>query len=465
MNNLIKLLFVLAFIIPKSENSNAQSPPAYIADSLQAILDNALPSDFSNPGGVLGVVVPGEWSWFGASGNAIAGITAGHPLTIAQPNTRFRAGSVTKSLVATCILKLEQDGILSIDDPIETYLRASLFNDTIAPSNTITIKQLLNHTSGVANAADNVSCQLDILSDLLASHSLEEAIWCGASQGELFPPGSSWEYSNTNYSILAMIIENVSGMSYSNYLNQTIVTPLSLINTEIPSTDEISGDHMGCYWFMGSDWFDMTIIDPTVYTGWADVVSNTSDLLTYHQALLSGSIINSTQLDKMKNIDAMADNYGLGMEFNSVDFTSYYGHYGEVANTNGMFFCELTSDLAPNGYYFVYNFNTQGVPMITEVDRPIYHLLKGDLGLADKDDTHLSVYPNPTTHSCTVEFPYCVTNATISLRDLSGRMILSENLLPGTTQTELDLHKIFKGVYYLELENNGKRYLERLIVH
>jgi D-alanyl-D-alanine carboxypeptidase len=211
-------------------------------------------------------------------------------------------------MVSTCILKLEEDGMLSIDDPIDLYLRPTLINDTINASSTITIKNLLNHTSGIANSAANNSCQLNILSNLTASHTLEEAVYCGSSQGELFSPGTDWTYSNTNYTLLAMIIQELTGMTYSDYISQTIFTPMGMTSTEIPTTDEINGDHMGCYWNIMGNWTDLTIIDATTYAGWADVVSNTHDLTLFMDSLLNWAIIGQVQLDKMKTIDPVATN-------------------------------------------------------------------------------------------------------------------------------------------------------------
>ena len=283
-------------------------PPQNISDGLQQLLDNALPGNFSNPGAVLGVVMPGQWAWYGATGNAISGTTSGFPATNAQPDTRYRVGSITKLMVSTCILKLEEDGMLSIDDPIDLYLRPTLINDTINASSTITIKNLLNHTSGIANSAANNSCQLNILSNLTASHTLEEAVYCGSSQGELFSPGTDWTYSNTNYTLLAMIIQELTGMTYSDYISQTIFTPMGMTSTEIPTTDEINGDHMGCYWNIMGNWTDLTIIDATTYAGWADVVSNTHDLTLFMDSLLNWAIIGQVQLDKMKTIDPVATN-------------------------------------------------------------------------------------------------------------------------------------------------------------
>lgn len=445
--------------------SNAQTAPVLISDSLQSIFDASLPSKFTNSGGVIGIVVPGKWSWYSSSGKAIAGITAGHPMTLATPSTQFRVGSITKSMVATCILKLEQSGVLSIEDPINLYLRPTLITDTIASSDIVRIRHLLNHTSGIANSGDNSSCQTDVLTNPLNSRSLEYAINCGASLGEIFPPGFAWAYSNTNYSILAMIIENVTGQTYRDYLTQNIITPLGLTQTEIPTTDQIVNPHMGCYWNIGS-WVDLTIINPTTYTGWADVVSTTSDLLIYYNSLLSGGLINAAELAKMKTIDPAAFGYGLGMDFYTIAGIDYYGHYGEVANTSGMMFANTSSIIAPNGYYISYNYNTQGVDMQNLLDVPVFQLLNSNYSGVDeaKNYTLLHIFPVPAKEYCTIEISNCAEDMMLVVTDMLGRELFISEISSGTKNIHLNLKEYDKGVYLVNLIGKNSSTTRKLIV-
>ena len=97
MKSIFKPLILSLALFSYSLYINAQGPPTAIANALQNITDNALPAQLSNSGVVLGVYVPGEWSWQGASGYAINGMTAGQPAVLAQPNSKFRTGSITKT--------------------------------------------------------------------------------------------------------------------------------------------------------------------------------------------------------------------------------------------------------------------------------------------------------------------------------------------------------------------------------
>jgi D-alanyl-D-alanine carboxypeptidase len=390
------LLLIYAF------TCKSQVAPQYIQDGLQAILDNSLPSD-PNPGAVLTVYVPGQWTWSGASGYAISGETVGTSATLAQPSDYFRVGSISKTFASVCILQLEEAGLLDIDDTIGLYLRPTLVNDTIQSSTPVSIRQLLTHTSGIANSADNVTCQQDALSDLTRFFSIEENIECGASQGEMFNPGSSWYYSNTNYAILAMIIQNVTGQDYWDYVSDSIITPTGLSNTLIPTTDEIQGSYMGCYWDLGGATIDMSIVDPSLYKGWAEMVSTTSDLTLYFEALNNGELIHDTTFAKMLTINAPATYYSLGLEQYHTALLDSWGHSGSVGNTSGMFFVDISTTDFPDGYYIAYNHTYEGVDIYNQMDVPVLNFMYNyavDVNKEQKDK--FQIYPNPSNGFFTV---------------------------------------------------------------
>ena len=460
-NSILKTgLLAATFLI--GGNVQAQNPPQAIADSLQYILDNSLPSTYAQSGAVMSVHVPGKWTWNGSAGNGISGNTVGQVITTATPTTKFRVGSITKTMVATCIMLLEEQGLIGLQDPIINHLRPTMVNDTIQSSDTVRVLHLLNHTSGIANAADNMTCQQDVLANPLNSHSLEEAVYCGASQGEVFPPGFVWGYSNTNYTLLAMIIENLTGMSYEAYLTQEIITPLGLTNTEVPTTNQINGDHMGCYWNIGQ-WIDLTIINPTTYTGWADVVSNTEDLLTFYKALRDGNIVTQASLTKMMTIDPASYDYGLGLDFYQVGGDWYFGHYGEVANSSAMMYADVQTIVAPNGYYISYNFNVQGVDMGNVIDVPVYDLLHNDALSTNELEVvkEYSIYPNPSKDVFFLSGDLS-QQVICKVYDLSGKLVQTEVL--GQGQNKLNCDNLAKGVYTLAIVSENKIETHKLIL-
>lgn len=455
--------FALALFFSCSFLIKAQTPPQFVADSLQAILNRALPTNFPQSGCIMRVESPGQWVWEGAVGSAIAGITSGQPQTTATPQHQFRVGSITKMMVATCILKLEQQGLLNINKAINFYLRPSLVNDTIAASDTVRIRHLLNHTSGIDNSANNTSCQMNVLSNLLASHSLEEAVYCGASQGEIAAPGLVWAYSNTNYSLLAMIIEKVTGMPYQQYITQNLFIPLNLNNTFIPTTPQIPPAHMGCYWNLGT-WTDLTVINATAYTGWADVVSTTSDLIKFYKELKAGNIISSTELATMYTIDAASFGYGMGLDFWTFSGTNYVGHYGEVANTNGLFFGDIVSPLAPNGFYISYNFNVQGADMQATLDNPVITFLKNTTtGVKENNRPTFSIYPNPAKDILYLDASSHVLNE-VYIFDVYGKRVKQIDVKAQQKTIEIEVDNFCSGIYFITISSNEGTQTQKFII-
>lgn len=450
--------FGLNFIV-KSQNA-----PSFYADSLQSILDHSLRNDFPNGGAIMEVYVPGKWKWSSATGFAISGTTNGQAQTQANANDYFRVGSITKMMIATCILKLQDQGLLNIEDPISNYLRSTLVNDTINSSATVKIRHLLNHTSGIDNSAANNACQADVLNNPLGYHSLEDAIYCGASQGEIFPPEFAWAYSNTNYSILAMIINNVSGMDYKDYLNQTIFSPLNLTHTSVPTTNQISQSHMGCYWNIGQ-WIDLTIINPSTYSGWADVVSTTDDLVKFYEGLRNGNIITPTSFALMQTMFPGTYDYGLGYDHYTISGVTYDGHYGEVANTSGLFFANTTSETAPNGYYIAYNFSTQGADMTNKIDAPVLALLNSTFNNTKTlvNNSNTKVYPNPSNDKLNITSSQKMDD--ISIINELGQVIYHINPNSSIYNIDLKNNNIEKGIYILKCNSKDSIYTEKIIVN
>lgn len=465
--------YILLFAFALTCNTAfAQTAPQALANDLQSILDNALPNE-QGAGGVLGVHVPGQWSYYTASGNAISGTTAGQSATMATPTTKFRVGSISKIFTSISILQLHESGALDINDPISSYLRASLVNDTIPNGPSITVKHLLNHTSGLGDAAANDSCQQDALNDLTRHFSLEENIFCG-SQFAALPPDIMFSYSNTNYALLAMIIEEVSGVSYAQYITDNIITPLGLTDTYIPdgNEDEIATAHMGCYWWLvpGTYLADLTILDASLYTGWANVVSTTADLISFYEALRNDQLVGSATVAMMFTANSPSTWYGMGTELLEISGTDYQGHSGEVANTSGLYFCPISTTEFPDGYYISYNFNYQGVPFTTDVDVPVYNLMSNYATGLETMETQLfvsDVYPNPATDQTTLEInSNDNAAATLSILDLSGKQVTAPRQVQinsGNNRTRVDLSDVQQGVYVIVLTTADRSYNGRIV--
>ena len=130
----------------------------------------------------------------------------------------------------------------------------------------------------------------------------------------------------------------------------------------------------------------------------------------------------------MKSIDPASFDYGFGLDFYVLGDHSYYGHSGEVANSSSMFYSELNSDLAPQGYYVSYNFNIQGANMPELIDIPVYDLLNQNLSMITgiKKDPKVNVYPNPADTKLTLQTHQ--NNIRYILTDAFGQKVMSSEL-------------------------------------
>jgi CubicO group peptidase (beta-lactamase class C family) len=254
-----------------------------------------------------------------------------------------------------------------------------------------------------------------------------------------------------------MIIEEVTNQSYSSFLNQSIITPLNLTNTTIQPDSQIPTPHMGCYWDIGS-WIDLTIINSTTYTGWADITSTTEDLITFHTSLLNGDIINESQLTRMKTINSAANNYGMGMEFHQTNSINYYGHYGEVANTSALFFVDISSLLAPNGYFISYNYNTQGANT-TAINSQVINILNQYLSTPIGESNNYTLSPNPTSETCTISLKESSEDRSVAIYDIKGSLIYANSIQANTNNLKLSLSHLEKGIYFLKIQNSTTQHL------
>ncbi len=166
-------------------------------------------------------------TWKAAAG--VANLETGQPLT---PDMRFRAGSIMKSFVATVVLQLVEEGKLDLDDPLPKILPAAIC-ESFEHGSSITLRQLLSHTSGIPDWLTPKVLE-DIVSDLLKIRTPEHYVEIAGSLPTVFAPGESWQYSNTNYNLIGMVIEGTTGRPWRREIEDRILGPLGLANTFLP---------------------------------------------------------------------------------------------------------------------------------------------------------------------------------------------------------------------------------------
>jgi D-alanyl-D-alanine carboxypeptidase len=180
------------------------------------------------------------------------------PKTAMRVADRTRIGGVTKSFTATVLLQLVREKKLALSDTLEQWLPGVISN-----GDAITIRQLLNHTSGIFDLSKDKRVLAPYLKGDL-THVLDPraGVQIAAEHGPLFAPGSHVSYSNTNYFLLAMIAEKATGKSFASELGRRIFKPLGLHQTSYPTASRINGSYTHGYIPLDKGPFDVTPARP-----------------------------------------------------------------------------------------------------------------------------------------------------------------------------------------------------------
>ncbi|MFC9292613.1 serine hydrolase domain-containing protein [Streptomyces sp. NPDC057011] len=248
---------------------------------------------------------------------------------------RFRIGSVTKTFSAVVALQLVAEGRIRLDDPVDRHLPGLL------PDKRITVRHLLNHRSGLADYTDAMFARtvpgFEAVRNKVFGY--RDLVALSLREPRTTEPGASYQYSNTNFVVLGMLIEKTTGQPVAEEYRRRIIEPLGLRNTSYvhPGT-RIEGRHVRGY--LHPDEAGGPLVDSTEQTvSWAQsagaMISDAADLNTFTSALLGGRLLPARTLEPML---AMAPtdttgtrSYGLGLRRYDLSCgTSVYGHTGTV---------------------------------------------------------------------------------------------------------------------------------------
>jgi D-alanyl-D-alanine carboxypeptidase len=224
------------------------------------------------------------------------------PLTPMAVSDRTRIGGLSKSFAATVVLQLVGEGKLELEDTLEHWLPGAISN-----GESITVRQLLNHTSGIYDYANDPAVLAPyVTGDLTHVFDLLFGLQVADDHGPLFAPGSALAYSNTNTLLLAMIVEKITGRSFSEELRRRIFKPLGLRQTSYPTSSEIDGAHVHGYILFEEGPFDVTPWSPTMFGPGGAILSNADDVANFYRALLGKRLLSHRLLKEMRTIDPAA---------------------------------------------------------------------------------------------------------------------------------------------------------------
>ena len=263
---------------------------------------------------------------------------------------RFGIASITKTVVAATVMKLVEDGLLNLDDPISDHL--SLNNPNVDPS--ITIYQLLNHLAGLKGYFQHPDIWPRVENDLItAIDPIEIVDYVG---DPLFPPGTQYQYSNSHYLILGLIIESVTGKTVGEVMREKFWGPLGLNQMYFGANEAIEGPIATPWRDNDGDGTLENIEDQfgpayhSIFYTAADVFATASDLSNWAYLLFTSQAVSESSRNLMINFlsldDPIANGYGLGIRRVLLGGRNTWGHTGGMRGYGSYMFYEPASKIS-----------------------------------------------------------------------------------------------------------------------
>ncbi|WP_328394346.1 serine hydrolase domain-containing protein [Nocardia sp. NBC_00416] len=297
--------------------------------------------------------------WAGSAGVAELGGTAKPPI-----DGHVRIGSNTKTFTATLVLQLVGEGKIELDTPAAAYLTEFELDPRI------TVRMLLQHTSGVFNftgeyyedgtmvaGIPSTVAGKEWVDNRFHTYRPEELVRLALSEPARFEPGAGWSYSNTNYVLARLLIERVTGNSFADELRRLITGPLGLSGTSAPTTEtEIAEPHAHAYYRYEDagqeQTVDVTRHNPSWISTGGDMISTTQDLHLFIAALMDGTLLPAPLLAEMctprptgiPNMD-----YGLGVFVQKTEYGTVITHNGGAAGHGALMYSTLDGSKTMTG--------------------------------------------------------------------------------------------------------------------
>jgi CubicO group peptidase (beta-lactamase class C family) len=222
--------------------------------------------------------------------------------------TKYRLWSITKQFTAAAILMLEERGLLNLNNSVKQHLP-----ECAALDERITIHHLLTHTSGIANYS-NFPNSSDFHK---VHHDRPELIKLLMSTPLDFEPGTQWNYSNSGYYLLGVLIEKLSGKSYSEFLEENIFKPLGMMDTGVDDNKTIVENKASGYYLNGDSLIHCDYTNMNLIFSSGSLYSTVEDLILWDKALNSGKLLSRESIEKMNTPYKNDYGYGVGIHMNN----------------------------------------------------------------------------------------------------------------------------------------------------
>ncbi len=277
------------------------------------------------PSASVAIVQHGKLVYTHAYGSARLA-TATSPAVPATPEMRYSIGSISKQFTAAAILLLQEQGKLSLDDPVGKYIPG------LTRGNEITIREILSHTSGY----EDYWPEDYVMTTMMGPETAQQIIDTWGKKPLDFEPGTQWQYSNTNFVIAGRIVEVVSGENYWDFLSEHIFRPLGMKSVWNSDQHELTQADATPYYRHA---LGPLRVAPKEGHGWmfaaGELAMTPHDLALWDESLLAQSILSSksykTMFTEVKLKNGEGTQYGLGVEVREDDGHRSIEHSGEVS--------------------------------------------------------------------------------------------------------------------------------------
>lgn len=284
-----------------------------------------------------GVIKGGVIQWLDSKGQIDL-----ETFTPAKPTSLYRIASITKSITAVAVMQLYEKKLIDLDADISTYVK-------YFPKKKwkITIRQLLNHTSGIRSYKNN-----DEFNSKMFYSSTKDAVMTFANDDLIFEPGTNYNYSSLGYSLLAALIESVTGLGFEGYLKKEIFSVADMKNTKVDKQREIIFERTKGYEKAPNrKIINAPLADLSFKVAGGGLISNTEDILNFAKSLLEEKLISKSTLEIMTQPTILKNgkryNYGYGFSLSEPsDSLKYFGHDGRGTGFTSGLIIEPSSNTA-----------------------------------------------------------------------------------------------------------------------
>lgn len=408
-----------------------------------------------------GMVLPDGSVWTSASGMA-----SQNPVTQAQPDQLLLIGSVTKTIISAAILNLAQNGQLALNDKISKWIEPLPHIDT-----NITITHLLRHQSGIYDILESQALNLEMIThqdvvfspwDIITRH----------LQTPLFAPGAQWSYSNTNYFLLGIIIEKVTGQTYYQYIRSQFLDAHQLTSFAIPAFENMEGEVCHVWLDLNGDqltedahdFYSNYIALNSVAGAAGGYYANSADLARWIYKFMRGEIVNSAWVaEAQKTVYASGvpnGTYGLGlMKKSFLGFTGY-GHGGDLGySASAWYFPEKEVSIAVLNND-AKNISWNLVPVVQALLKTYNTWAATTSTIDDNDVAQLRLYPNPAQAEITLNLADGLKKANheFSICDSRGQIFWQSSQAIESVESHLlkiDVSHLPAGQYYVWMHQAG----------